>query len=239
MKGIQLEIRVKLFAALAHRARTRDLDVELPKGSTVSDLTQAISRNWPELADLIGVVNVAVNHQFVSGDQVLHPSDEIALIPPVSGGSTENTGTPGFGGRLFAITEEPLSADRLVQMVVNPHTGATLAFCGTVREFTRGRRTVHLEYEAYREMAERMLEQIGQEIGEKWPGTLTAIHHRVGKLEISELSVVIAVATPHRAESFEAGRYAIERIKQIVPIWKKEVWEDGETWVGSQTYNPT
>ncbi len=219
-----MNLKVKLFAGLAQRAKTRELSVELPKGSTVMDLTQAISHQWPDLADLIGVVNVAVNHQFAGGDQLLHAGDEIALIPPVSGGSDQ----------LFAITDQPLSADRMIEMVVNPYAGAAVAFCGTVREFTRGRRTVHLEYEAYREMAEKMLEQIGQEIAGKWPGTVAAIHHRVGKLEISEISVVIAVATPHRAESFEAGRYAIERIKQMVPIWKKEVWEDGETWVGSQ-----
>lgn len=234
-----MQFRVKLFAALAQRAAARELCVELPKNLTVSELALTISQMRPELADLVGNARFAVNREFVTGDRILGPGDEIALIPPVSGGApmTEHGEAKETGGRLYSITEEPLSADRLAALVVNPHAGAVTVFCGTVREFTRGRRTVHLEYEAYREMAEKTLEQIGREISEKWPGAVPAIHHRVGRLEISEISVIIAVATPHRAESFEAARYAIERIKQIVPIWKKEVWEDGESWVGSQIYS--
>lgn len=172
---------------------------------------------------------VAVNREYAEGDPVLNDGDELALIPPVSGGSQQADEQP-----LFEITDAPLSADEIASRVTNPFSGATLVFVGTVREWTKGKRTVFLEYEAYPEMAVAQMERIGKEIDEQWPGTRVAIVHRVGKLGISEASVVIAIATPHRADSFSACRHAIERLKQIVPIWKKEIWEDGEEWVGSQ-----
>ncbi len=119
------------------------------------------------------------------------------------------------------MTEEPLSADEVASRVTNPYSGATLVFVGTVREWTKGKRTTLLEYEAYPEMAVAQMQVIGREIEQRWPGARTAIVHRVGRLEVTEPSVIIAVATPHRADSFEACRHAIERLKQIVPIWKK------------------
>ncbi|MEX2104099.1 MAG: molybdenum cofactor biosynthesis protein MoaE, partial [Bacilli bacterium] len=117
---------------------------------------------------------------------------------------------------------------------VHPHAGAINTFIGTVRELTKGKRTLYLEYEAYESMAEKKLRQIGKEIAEQWPDTRVAITHRVGRLEITDVAVVIAVSTPHRTDSYEASRYAIERIKEIVPIWKKEHWEDGDSWIGNQ-----
>lgn len=134
----------------------------------------------------------------------------------------------------FEIIKEPISIQGVVDKVVKPEAGAVNSFIGTVREFTKGKRTLHLEYDAYVSMAEKKLEQIGNEISERWPDATTAITHRIGRLEISDIAVVIAVATPHRNDSFEASRYAIERIKEIVPIWKKEHWEDGEKWIGDQ-----
>ncbi|MCM3760266.1 molybdenum cofactor biosynthesis protein MoaE [Alkalihalobacillus oceani] len=135
---------------------------------------------------------------------------------------------------LFEITAEPISIEAVVAKVVHPNAGAVNTFIGTVRELTKGKRTLYLIYEAYEAMAVKQLQKVGAEIKEKWPGAEVAISHRVGRLDISDIAVVIAVATPHRAESFEASRYAIERIKEIVPIWKKEHWEDGEFWVGDQ-----
>ena len=135
---------------------------------------------------------------------------------------------------LFRVTTEPLSMEQITNQVIHANNGAVLTFLGTVRELTHGRRTHYLEYEAYVAMAENSLKQIGEEIAFRWPNTLTAIHHRIGRLEISEIAVVIAVSTPHRADAYEANRYAIERIKQIVPIWKKEHWDDGSSWIGDQ-----
>jgi molybdopterin synthase catalytic subunit len=136
--------------------------------------------------------------------------------------------------RLFVITEKPISVEEMIQKVMRPEAGAVATFIGTVREWTKGKRTLFLQYEAYVSMAEKMLAQIGAEIREKWPEAKVAITHRIGRLDIGEAAVVIAVSSPHRNDAYEANRYAIERIKQIVPIWKKEHWEDGTEWVGNQ-----
>lgn len=137
----------------------------------------------------------------------------------------------------FLITDEPIDINKCVDQVTRAEAGAINTFIGTVREFTKGKRTLYLEYQAYTAMAEKKLMQIGEEIADKWENTETAIVHRVGRLEISDIAVVIAVSTPHRNDSFEASRYAIERIKEIVPIWKKEHWEDGTLWIGDQKEN--
>ncbi|MCA1011317.1 molybdenum cofactor biosynthesis protein MoaE [Halobacillus halophilus] len=137
-------------------------------------------------------------------------------------------------GEKYWISDKPLVIQEVVDLVTRRNAGAINTFIGTVREFTKGKRTLYLEYEAYKAMAEKKLEEIGEEIKEKWPDAETAIVHRVGRLDITDIAVVIAVSTPHRADSYEASRYAIERIKEIVPIWKKEHWEDGEQWIGDQ-----
>ena len=134
----------------------------------------------------------------------------------------------------FIITKDPIVIEDVVKKVERREAGAVTTFIGTVREWTNGKKTLYLEYEAYVPMAVSMLAQIGKEINEKWPGTAAAITHRIGRLDISDAAVVIAVSSPHRKAAYEANEYAIERIKQIVPIWKKEHWEDGETWIGDQ-----
>lgn len=136
--------------------------------------------------------------------------------------------------KFFEISQEPINTQSVIDKVVQREAGAITTFIGTVRELTHGKKTLYLVYEAYEPMAVKKLEQIGQEIEEKWSGSKVAITHRVGKLDITDIAVVIAVSTPHRADSYEANRYAIERIKQIVPIWKKEHWEDGQEWIGDQ-----
>lgn len=136
--------------------------------------------------------------------------------------------------KMFWITETPISVSNVMDKVVRREAGAISTFTGIVREFTKGKKTLYLEYQAYVPMAEKKLEEIGQEIEEKWSDTKTAIVHRIGRLEISEIAVAIAVSTPHRKDAFEASSYAIERIKEIVPIWKKEHWEDGTLWLGDQ-----
>jgi molybdopterin synthase catalytic subunit len=134
----------------------------------------------------------------------------------------------------YAISKEPIDIQEVINKVVEREAGAITTFIGTVRELTHGKKTLFLIYEAYESMAVKKLEQIGKEIGERWPDAKVAITHRVGRLEITDVAVVIAVSTPHRADAYEANRYAIERIKQIVPIWKKEHWENGESWIGDQ-----
>ncbi|MYL70259.1 molybdenum cofactor biosynthesis protein MoaE [Halobacillus litoralis] len=132
------------------------------------------------------------------------------------------------------ITTEPLKVEEVTKRVIRREAGAINTFIGTVREFTKGKRTLYLEYETYKEMAEKKLEQIAVEIEKQWPSAQVVIAHRVGRLDITDIAVMIAVSTPHRNDSYEASRYAIERIKEVVPIWKKEHWEDGEEWIGDQ-----
>jgi molybdopterin synthase catalytic subunit len=134
----------------------------------------------------------------------------------------------------YSITHEKIEMQPLIDLVTHPNAGAICTFIGTVRELTKGKKTLYLEYQAYEEMAKKKLRQIGDEIQAKYSDALVAIVHRVGRLEISDIAVAIAVSTPHRADAFEASRYAIERIKEMVPIWKKENWEDGKSWIGDQ-----
>ncbi len=134
----------------------------------------------------------------------------------------------------YEISKEPIIVQEVIDKVVQREAGAITTFIGTVRELTHGKKTLYLVYEAYESMAVKKLQQIGDEIKQRWHGAEVAITHRVGRLDITDIAVVIAVSTPHRADSYEANRYAIERIKEIVPIWKKEHWEDGQEWVGNQ-----
>lgn len=135
---------------------------------------------------------------------------------------------------LFQIVEEPIDVEEMIAKVTRREAGAITTFIGTVREWTHGRKTLYLEYQAYVPMAVKKLIQIGDEVQEKWPDTAVAVTHRIGRLDITDAAVVIVVSSPHRKAAYEANEYIIERIKQIVPIWKKEHWEDGETWIGDQ-----
>lgn len=137
----------------------------------------------------------------------------------------------------FEISNEPLVVDDVTQKVVSRNAGAITVFIGTVRELTKGKKTLSLEYEAYPAMAIKMFEQIEREMHAKWPEAQLAITHRVGKLAVTDIAVVIAVSSPHRKIAYEANEFAIDRIKQIVPIWKKEHWEDGTQWIGDQLEN--
>jgi len=139
----------------------------------------------------------------------------------------------------YEIVTEPIEIERYMQAVLHPGAGAVTLFTGHVREWTQGVRTLYLSYQAYVPMAEKMMAQIGQEIETQWPGTRVAIAHRIGELHISDIAVVIAVSSPHRKAAYEANEYAIERIKHVVPIWKKEIWEDGESWIGDQNKKPS
>lgn len=229
-------MEVKLFAGVAQAVGSPIWQGELPDGARVSDLFSVISEQNPASAAILRISFASVNQSYATPDTVLQPGDEVAILPPVSGGQDEVAEI----GR-FLITAEPLSVEGTLAKVRHPHCGAINLFVGTVRELTHGKITTHLEYEAYEPMAVKMMEQIADEIDQRWPGTRVAMAHRIGRLEIEDAAVVIAVATPHRAASYEAGRYAIERLKEIVPIWKKENWSDGTEWMGHQQgpWDPT
>lgn len=135
---------------------------------------------------------------------------------------------------MFKIVTSPILIGEVIENVMHPNVGAIVTFIGTVREMTGEKKTLYLQYEAYESMAHAKLAQVGREIEQQWSGTKTAIIHRIGRLEIGDIAVAIAVSSSHRNEAYEANRYAIERIKELVPIWKKEHWDDGEMWVGNQ-----
>ncbi|WP_027085450.1 molybdenum cofactor biosynthesis protein [Cohnella panacarvi] len=232
---------IALFAGIADRIGSRALELSWEEATlTVAQIKQRLQAQYPEHADLVALCFMARNRAFVSDETQVGAADELALLPPVSGGIDEQPhGGRGIANR-FVITDQPIDVNEVASRVYHPDHGATIAFVGTTREWTKGKRTVTLEYEAYIPMAESAMEQIGAEIGERWPGTATAIAHRLGTVGINEISVVIAVSSPHRAEAYDASRYAIERLKMTVPIWKKEIYEDGTEWKGHQLgpWNP-
>jgi molybdopterin synthase catalytic subunit len=217
-------LTVRLFAVCRERAGVDRIAVDLPgENPGISELQAALARAAPGLEPLLPLVRVAVNHEFADASTRFRPEDDVALIPPVSGGS-------GLGP--FVLQEGPIDLSALERAVAFAGAGAIVSFAGTVRDHTAEHRVIALEYEAYPEMAERFLRKIGAELAERWPGIRVAIVHRVGRLLVGEISVAIAVASPHRAAAFDACRQAIERLKQDVPIWKKEIREDGSIWVG-------
>ena len=222
---------MRTFAALAEALGVKAVTLELPPGATVRTAWDRLVQAHPQAERFQSRVLVAVNLCYATWQTPLGNGDEVAFLPPVSGGLEEPPAAPAA----FEIVEGPLSADAVLAKVNNPRAGAVVLFVGVVREFTGERRTIHLEYEAYREMAVREMGRIGQEVAQRWPAARLAISHRVGTLAIGEASVVVAAAAPHRGDAFAAARYAIDRLKEIVPIWKKERWEDGEEWVGPQS----
>lgn len=217
-----MKIRVRLFASVKDIVGRREVVLDLPEGTTASEVLRRFSADHPRLQGLAPSLLLAVNREYVEGSRVLSEGDEVAFIPPVSGGTD-----------LYEITESPLALDPLVAAVSQNTSGAVASFLGIVREFARGRQVSYLEYDAYPEMAAASMRQIGDEIRRRWPVDRIAMVHRVGRLTIGEASVAIVIAAPHRREALEACAYAIERLKEIVPIWKKEVWTDGAEWIGS------
>ena len=220
-----MRAKVRLFARLAELAGTRETEVELGEGLSVAEAFRALCRRFPELADHADSLMYAVNAEYVSADHPLRAGDELALIPPVSGGGPE----PAEG--LFEVTAEPLDPQRLTDAVRKDESGAVALFLGVVRDNSRGRRVLYLEYDAYPEMASRVMRRIAEEALGRWPLTDVAMQHRTGRLEIGETSLLIAVSSPHRKEAFEACHHLVDRFKESVPIWKKEVWEGGEVWI--------
>jgi molybdopterin synthase catalytic subunit len=225
-----MTIKVLYFAVLRERARREHETVTLPPGSDVAAARAEIARLHPELAALLPRVQTAVNREMVGEAHALGDGDELALIPPVAGGADGPR-----GAARVAIGPAALSLDDVVAAVTGPagERGGVVTFAGVVRRDGHALRdVVRLEYEAYTEMALEVLAAIADELERELPGTRVAIHHRVGALAVGEAAVVIAAAAPHRAEAFTACRAAIDRLKERAPIWKKEVGESGEVWLG-------
>jgi molybdopterin synthase catalytic subunit len=215
-----MRVTVLLFGALREAARAKELCVALPDGASVAALRELLLASEPAIAPLAGRLRIAVNREFAGDDHSLDDGDEVALLPPVSGGSGRCT-----------LSERPLDPEAVAARVRGPDAGGLVSFVGAVRDQARGRSIVHLEYEAYPPMALAEMEKICDAAAGRWPGVRVAIAHRVGHLAIGDLAVVVVAAAPHRAEAFEACRFAIDTLKESVPIWKKEVASDGAYWV--------
>jgi MoaE-MoaD fusion protein len=221
-----VRIGVRLFARYREAAGRERLEVELPEGGTVEAAWSAVVDRHPQLRPYRPFTLFAVGDEYVDPQHRLAPSDELCLFPPVSGGS---------GGDVYRVVERPLSPDAIAAEVDDPGAGGLVIFSGVVRNETGGRAVKFLEYEAHAPMAEAKMREIGAAIHARWDGVKrVAMLHRVGRLEIGESSVLIAVSAAHRQDAFEACRYAIDTLKQTVPVWKKEHFEDGEVWVGLQ-----
>jgi molybdopterin converting factor subunit 1 len=223
---------LKLFATFRERAGAAELVREFPEGATVAEMWDALKREFPALGGHRDSVGFAVNQEYVKGDFRPRAGDEVAFIPPVSGGAD-----PRWMGPV-AIVRRPIDVAALERAAGDPAAGAIVTFAGTTRRENAGRVVVRLEYEAYEAMALSEMRKIAREAGEQWPIVRIAIAHRIGVVEIGETSVAIAVAAAHRGEAFQACRFAIDRLKEIVPIWKKEYFEGGEMWIGCQTSHP-
>jgi molybdopterin synthase catalytic subunit/molybdopterin converting factor small subunit len=209
-----VQVIVRLFAGLRERAGFGSRELELAENARVEDVWRAL-----ELGDEPPGLLYAVNKTDASPGAALAEGDEVALIPPVSGGA-------------FLLTAEPLSLDEAVREVQRDEAGAVATFTGTVRNRSRGREVISLEYEAYEGMAEQTMAELAAELERRYDVCEIAIHHRVGRVAIGEASVVIAVSAPHRADALAACKDAIDTLKQTVPLWKKEVYEGGEEWIG-------
>ncbi len=205
---------MRLFAGLRERAGASRRELELPDGVTVADV-------WPalDLGEEPGGLVYAVNRAYADGSQPLAEGDEVGLIPPVSGGA-------------FELHADEVSLDAVVREVASDGAGAIATFTGSVRDNARGRKVEYLEYEAYEGMAEQMMEALAESLKAKYEITEVAIHHRTGRVEIGQPSVVIAVSGAHRADALAACKEAIDTLKETVPLWKKEIYEGGEEWIG-------
>ena len=231
-----MHVTIKLFARFKELAGTGKTTVELPSEAKVKDALSYISANFANLPLNPEHTILSVNQDFATPDTILNDGDELAIFPPVSGGS----GQPMTGENKFAITTAPLSIDAIAQLVTYPHTGAVATFAGVIRNVSGGKDVTSLEYEAYHEMAVAKMKQVAVEAREQWPDIVDiAIVQRIGHLDVGETAIVIAVSSGHRNQGcFEACQYSINRLKEIVPIWKKEVGPDGAVWVEGD-YNPS
>lgn len=211
-----------MFFGLTHDLTGLQEDqVDLEEGGSLEHLRRLYESRFPRLRELADSLLFAVNQQVADRAALLHEGDEVAFMPPVSGGS---------GNDVYRITREKIRAAELAESLKDRQDGAVVIFEGIVREQSHGRKTLYLEYEAYEAMAVRKMEEIGAEAKRKFEINNVGMIHRVGKLEIGETSVAIVVTAAHREAAFEACHYAIDRLKQAVPIWKKEYFEDGGVW---------
>src|SRR5215471_18280412 len=227
-KGDAITVTALLFGQAREWAGSSSIDLVLTAPATVDSAFGKLKSMHPRLADMQRSLLLAVNEEYASLSHHLMEGDTIAVLPPVSGGEPAKDD-------IFEITREPIDIADLRKRLLEGDSGAVVVFDGVARNNTKGRRTLFLEYEGYEPMSLRTMEQIGSEVHERWAINRLGIIHRLGRIEICESSVVIIVTSAHRRIAFEACHYAIDRLKKIVPIWKKEYFEDGAVWVEGES----
>lgn len=237
-----MELEIRLFATLRDKAGQDRITVTVTEPAAVVDVLAAAIAAYPQLAEALNSSIVSVNKAFAGETTAVNPGDEIAIFPPVSGGSQNQTAMPH--PTYFAVTTDQLDLNAIHGRLARPDVGAVVSFTGSVRGQTQRDGlppdTTYLEYEAYAEMAEEKMGQIAREIWQKWPLVKgIAIVQRIGRLDVGEVTTFVACASAHRDQGvFEAARYGIDRLKEIVPVWKKEVGTDKSVWVEGH-YQPT
>ena len=232
-----MQVRVISFGILKDWMGSSAKTVELPEGASVGELLGQLGGGAP--AELLKGIAVSVNAEYAPATRVLKQDDEVGLLPPVSGGSAEAAQAELQGYDFTALTREPFDAPALIAAAKHPEDGAVVVFDGIVRDNSRGRRTLHLDYEAYEEMAAKQLRSLAVDARNRFGVRHVTIVHRLGRLQIGESSVLIVVASAHRAQAFDACRWIIDTLKTTVPIWKKETFADGAVWAPGEPFPPT
>jgi molybdopterin converting factor subunit 1 len=228
----RIQVRVLFFGAARETVGSEEVSLELHAPATVASAFAEVLMHYPQLQERFGrSLLLAVNQEYAPRDTEVRAGDELAVFPPVSGGAEDESKAIEDGLDFFELTTEPIDVAGIARRVVPPECGATVTLDGYVREWTRGRRSLYLIYEAYAPMALSEMKRLGQQAHALFDIAHIGIVHRTGRLEIGETSVVISVSAPHRRAAFECCEWAIRELKRTVPIWKKEFYEDGEVWV--------
>lgn len=229
-----MQVRVLFFGILKDLTGRSSETLTVPDQATAGDVLEHYEQYFPNLRGRLSSIAVSVNQQYARPEDQLKADDEVGLLPPVSGGSnSRDHGSPEYR---IAIIREKIDTGALVSNIKQPEDGAVVVFDGIVRNHTRGRRTLFLDYEAYEEMALKQMEALVAEAKSRFQIREVAIVHRLGRLEIGETSVLIVVASAHRTAAFEACRWLIDTLKRTVPIWKKEHFEDGAVWAHGEPF---
>jgi molybdopterin synthase catalytic subunit len=230
-----VRVQVLFFGMVKDVVGRASETLELPEGKRLADVFDHYASKAPSLREFASSIVLARNHEFTPPDTALADGDEIAFLPPVSGGmDCAARGEPDPDGHFFGLTRSPIMARAVIDRILRGEDGAVIDFEGVVRNNTKGRRTLYLDYECYEPMALKLMAQIGREIAAAYPIGRIAMVHRLGRLLIGETSVAVVVTAPHRKAAFDAALEGINRLKRIVPIWKKEHFADGEVWVDGE-----
>ncbi len=227
-----MRVRVVYFGILRDMAGHENETVELPAGARLAELFSDLQQRISGLNRFANSIALSINYEYSTLDAPLHDGDEVALLPPVSGGAGES---PALH---TSLVREPINADQIAHEMKAPEDGAVVVFDGIVRNHSRGRRTRYLEYSAYEPMAAAELEKLAQAALANYPVRNVRVVHRLGTLQIGETSVLLVVASAHRAAAFDAARWIIDTLKKTVPIWKKEFFEDGAVWADGEPFPP-